>query len=204
MAQSYTGPIFSGQPDWARVPIARLESFHWEKESPYRPASFAQLCAVRGEGIFVRMWSFESPIRAVAAKRDDPVYQDSCLECFLNPFPAQQNSYINFEMNPNGVFLTEFGSEREGRERLSRLTEQSPSVTPFTLPSPQGDAWGVLLFVPCELVESLYHQPFSLRQLRWQAIFINAAMKRRILILAHISQWGVRSSAFITHSVSGG
>lgn len=77
MAQSYTGPIFSGQPDWARVPIARLESFHWEKESPYRPASFAQLCAVRGEGIFVRMWSFESPIRAVAAKRDDPVYQDS-------------------------------------------------------------------------------------------------------------------------------
>lgn len=32
MAQSYTGPIFSGQPDWARVPIARLESFHWEKE----------------------------------------------------------------------------------------------------------------------------------------------------------------------------
>lgn len=51
MAQSYTGPIFSGQPDWARVPIARLESFHWEKESPYRPASFAQLCAVRGEGI---------------------------------------------------------------------------------------------------------------------------------------------------------
>ena len=41
MAQSYTGPIFSGQPDWARVPIARLESFHWEKESPYRPASFA-------------------------------------------------------------------------------------------------------------------------------------------------------------------
>ena len=36
MAQSYTGPIFSGQPDWARVPIARLESFHWEKESPYR------------------------------------------------------------------------------------------------------------------------------------------------------------------------
>lgn len=76
MAQSYTGPIFSGQPDWARVPIARLESFHWEKESPYRPASFAQLCAVRGEGIFVRMWSFESPIRAVAAKRDDPVYQD--------------------------------------------------------------------------------------------------------------------------------
>ena len=53
MAQSYTGPIFSGQPDWARVPIARLESFHWEKESPYRPASFAQLCAVRGEGIFV-------------------------------------------------------------------------------------------------------------------------------------------------------
>ena len=98
MAQSYTGPIFSGQPDWARVPIARLESFHWEKESPYRPASFAQLCAVRGEGIFVRMWSFESPIRAVAAKRDDPVYQDSCLECFLNPFPAQQNSYINFEI----------------------------------------------------------------------------------------------------------
>lgn len=84
------------------------------------------------------------------------------LQLFLNPFPAQQNSYINFEMNPNGVFLTEFGSEREGRERLSRLTEQSPSVTPFTLPSPQGDAWGVLLFVPCELVESLYHQPFSI------------------------------------------
>lgn len=204
MAQSYTGPIFSGQPDWARVPIARLESFHWEKESPYRPASFAQLCAVRGEGIFVRMWSFESPIRAVAAKRDDPVYQDSCLECFLNPFPAQQNSYINFEMNPNGVFLTEFGSEREGRERLSRLTEQSPSVTPFTLPSRRGTLGACCCSCPASWWNRFIISPFPLRQLRWQAIFINAAMKRRILILAHISQWGVRSSAFITHSVSGG
>ena len=105
MAQSYTGPIFSGQPDWARVPIARLESFHWEKRISLSPRLICAALRRAGEGIFVRMWSFESPIRAVAAKRDDPVYQDSCLECFLNPFPAQQNSYINFEMNPNGVFF---------------------------------------------------------------------------------------------------
>ena len=49
MAQSYTGPILGGKPDWARVPVARLESFHWEGESPYRPASFAQLCAGGGD-----------------------------------------------------------------------------------------------------------------------------------------------------------
>ena len=61
-------------------------------------------------------------------------------------------------------FLTEFGSEREGRERLSRLTEQSAHALPPALlvAAPAGDAWGVLLFVPCELVESLYHQPFSI------------------------------------------
>uniref|UniRef100_UPI003FEF4EFB carbohydrate-binding family 9-like protein n=1 Tax=Candidatus Fimivicinus sp. TaxID=3056640 RepID=UPI003FEF4EFB len=162
MAQSYAGPIFDGSPDWARVPIARLESFHWEGDAPYRPASFAQLCAVRGKGVFVRMWSFEEPVRAVACERDDPVYKDSCLECFLNPFPALQNAYLNFEMNPKGVFLTEFGPGREGRVRLSKMTDWAPVVTPFSLSTPQGDAWGVLLLIPVELIEAVYGRPFPI------------------------------------------
>ena len=152
MAQSYAGPIFDGLPDWARVPIARLESFHWEGEAPYRPASFAQLCAVRGKGVFVRMWSFEEPVRAVACERDDPVYKDSCLECFLNPFPALENGDLDFEMNPKGVFLAEFGPGREGRVRLSKMTDLAPVVTPFSLSTPQGDAWGVLLLIPVEQI----------------------------------------------------
>lgn len=163
MERSYFGPICDGQPDWARIPFARLESFHWEKAAgAYRPASFAQLCAVRGEGILVRMWSFETPIRAVACERDDPVYQDSCLECFLNPFPSQQDAYLNFEMNPRGVFLAEFGPGREGRVRLSVLTELSPTVTPFSLQTPLGDAWGVQLFVPRALIEAVYNRPFPI------------------------------------------
>lgn len=162
MERSYTGPIVSGSPDWGRIPAARLESFHWEGETPYRPASFAQLCAVRGQGLFVRMWSFETPVRAVAAERDAPVYQDSCLECFLNPFPALQNAYLNFEMNPKGVFLAEFGPGREGRVKLKEKTALSPSVMPFSLPTPQGDAWGVLLSVPCALIEAVYGRAFPL------------------------------------------
>ncbi len=159
MAQTYTGPIFDGQPDWGRVPSARLGNFHWEKEVPYRPAAFAQLCAVRGQGVFVRMWSFEEPVRAAASRRDDPVYEDSCLECFLNPFPEQEN-YLNIEMNPKGVFLAEFGPGRVGRTRLAELTPLSPEVSPFSLATPQGDAWGVLLSIPCELLEAVYRRPF--------------------------------------------
>lgn len=162
MEPAYTGPICDGQPDWPRIPAARLESFHWEGEGAYRPASFAQLCAVRGEGVFVRMWSFEAPVRAVACERDDPVYKDSCLECFLNPFPAQQGAYLNFEMNPKGVFLAEFGPGREERVRLSEITELSPTVTPFALQTPQGDAWGVLLRIPCALIEAVYGRPFPI------------------------------------------
>lgn len=162
MEPAYTGPICDGQPDWAKIPVAKLESFHWEGEGAYRPASFAQLCAVRGAGIFVRMWSFESPIRAVACQRDDPVYEDSCLECFLNPFPARQSAYLNVEMNPRGVFLAEFGPGREGRVKLSGMTELSPTVTPFSLPTPQGGAWGVLLLIPRALIEAVYGQLFPI------------------------------------------
>ena len=51
MAQSYTGPIFGGQPDWARVPVARLESFHWEGgiSLPPRLVCAALRCAGGGD-----------------------------------------------------------------------------------------------------------------------------------------------------------
>ena len=79
----YKTSCFKSDPDWADVPVAAIASWHWEEGEIYRPPSFAQLCAIGGEGLCARLWSFEPSPRATLTKRDDPVYEDSCLELFL-------------------------------------------------------------------------------------------------------------------------
>ena len=88
MSTVYQSFSFSTAPIWDRVPVGAIGHYHWESDTPYRPKSFFQLCFVKDKGVFVRLWSDETDLRAVCTDRDDPVWEDSCLECFLQPVPG--------------------------------------------------------------------------------------------------------------------
>ena len=155
----YPAPIYEGGPCFETAPIAQIDSFHWEGERPYRPRSVARLCAVRNGGIYYRAFSNEADLRAVCTRRDEPVYEDSCLELFLNPYPEQSDSYLNVEINPNGAFLCQFGPAREGREWVRELTPLSPEVNAFR----EEGGWGVAVHLSEEFLRSLYGEGYHTR-----------------------------------------
>lgn len=163
--KSYHSYIFERPIDWKDVPIAEINSFHWEADTPYRPKSYAQLAAMKAEGLYVRMWSFEEKPRCIYTKDGDPVYRDSCLECFFtlqNPVDESPCFYINFEMNANAVLLTEFGNGRgHARRKTEHFSAHAPQVTPFSFQEDSQTAWGVLLFIPEALLSDLYNNPIS-------------------------------------------
>lgn len=161
MDRVYTSYIFQDKPDWSVVPAAPLDIFHWEAElgtaNPYRPKSFAALCAVKSKGIFARLWSFEpqEKISIRTQERDGRIWCDSCLELFLQPLCGRAE-YWNIEVNPNGVYLSQFGPARENRVFFREITEAEPSITPFSL-SKQGEiAWGAEFFVSEALISQLF------------------------------------------------
>ena len=116
-----------------RAPAAPIDLFNWEKDGYSRPESYARLYGVENVGLFARLWSFEDSVRCECTKRDDPVYTDSCLEIFLKPVTGDER-YVNFEVNRNGVYLSQIGEKREGRRFIREITSLEPTITPFTLP----------------------------------------------------------------------
>ncbi|WP_201007796.1 carbohydrate-binding family 9-like protein [Paenibacillus glycanilyticus] len=63
----------------------------------------------------------ESPVMR-HRQHGDPVYQDSCVEFFVQPLPARDSRYLNFELNAAGVLLLEIG-ENGGSKRKRILPE---------------------------------------------------------------------------------
>ncbi|NLA76902.1 MAG: hypothetical protein GX851_03590 [Clostridiales bacterium] len=156
----YTFPILRAKGETSALSEYRLESFHWEAAEPYRPAVFFSVFAVNGNGIYCRARVYEESPRTVCTERDEPVYEDSCLEFFLAPVDGR-NEYLNIECNSGGVFLSQFGASREGRVFVKELTAEAPAVTPFSGSDTEGSFWGVEICVPEPLIGALYGIDFS-------------------------------------------
>ncbi|MCM3631108.1 carbohydrate-binding family 9-like protein [Paenibacillus glycanilyticus] len=68
----------------------------------------------------------------------DPVYQDSCVEFFLQPLPTRDERYLNFELNAAGVLLLEIGEPGQKRKRiLPEATSQFGIRTALGLWNPE-------------------------------------------------------------------
>ena len=69
-----------------------------------RPEAYA-IATDKADAISFRLWCFEKHPRITCREPNSAVYLDSCLEVFLNPFPAFSEDYLNFEMNAAGALL---------------------------------------------------------------------------------------------------
>ncbi len=61
----------------------------------------------------------EKRVRARHTRFQDPVYKDSCVEFFVDPFPDHGLGYLNFETNAAGALLAAFGTGKTRAKRLS-------------------------------------------------------------------------------------
>lgn len=151
----YTAPIFKSAADAKDFPVFPINSFHWEKDGYSRPESYAGIFAVENEGIRAILWSFEENTRCECHRRDDPIYTDSCLEFFVMPVDGDKR-YINFEVNPEGVYLSEMGETRENRRLIKDLTDLEPVISTMTVEESGKTAWGYEIILPFKFLSELY------------------------------------------------
>jgi hypothetical protein len=155
-------PLFHQEEEaaWSRSAYMPLKSWHWGTEQKH-PQTIAYAYAVKDVGFFVKMTSCEpqNQRRAEYTQRDEPVYEDSCMEVFLQPRDGDPR-YINIEVNPNGAFLCQLGEERENRVFLRQLTPLAPLVKV----SLDSSVWVVEIMIPLKLLRALYGEDFHFFQ----------------------------------------
>lgn len=168
--------VFDESPDWESVPTASIDSWHWEGSEIFRPPSFAKLCGVREKGLYAKLWSFEDSPRRECSKRDDPVYEDSCLEFFVQP-DEKSDTYLNFEFNCNGVYLSQVGKSRNERTFLSELTDLEPEIKTFEINKNAVKAWGIELFLSQNFLRLVTDSNYSLSKGKLRANFYKCGDK---------------------------
>ncbi len=156
MIKTYRTFTFENEPDWNKVACGQVDFYQWETEKQYRPKCSFQLCFVKEKGIFLKMRTDETNIRAVCKGRDENCWEDSCMEFFFKPF-SHRDEYLNFEMTAGGAYLCAAGKSRDNRIFLKELTKKEPTV----LAEINHGGWSVELFVPCKLIDEVFGEHFS-------------------------------------------
>lgn len=151
--KQYNTYVFENEISWQDVPEEKLGCFLWDSAAEYNV--YFKMCFLKGRGIALRMRCNETELRSVGKVRDDRVWEDSCMEMFICPF-ENRDEYVNFEINCEGVYLSQFGATRENRVLIKDLTDIEAQVaTDIT-----DDGWSLELFVPCKLISEVYKQEF--------------------------------------------
>lgn len=102
-------------------------------------------------GIILEFTVREAPGPVIFRTFQDPVWQESCVELFLNPFPDEDSYYLNLESNRAGTLLAAWGRDRFNRRALS--LEEAGAVESL---SASGEGWWKLAHrLPWSLLESL-------------------------------------------------
>ncbi|WP_312101703.1 carbohydrate-binding family 9-like protein [Lachnoclostridium sp.] len=127
-------------------PVCYIDHFQWTKG--YRVEAFAQIALLDNYGLVVSMTAVEqNPLRRFT-EDEDPVYQDSGLEIFINFGPDNQKfEYLNFEMNANGAMLSHCGTIKN-RRKISDVT----SYHAICKAELNDNDWNILLKIPMELI----------------------------------------------------
>ena len=133
-------------PDWQRAETQYLSPCRW---SPNPPPRVSVQALWRDDALLFRLCSHAAPSRAVNTAPDSPVWEDSCLECFLS---ADGQQYLNLEGNANGAMLAAFGPDRHKRERLAERGLRRPTLACTV----RDDSWEAVYTVPLETLEALF------------------------------------------------
>jgi hypothetical protein len=132
---------------------------HHRPEGAIAPETRGQVVYLPGEGLEVSMWCREANPRAIYHNPNDPVHTDSCMEAFLNCFPAlPEYGYIGLEMNANGASHCSFGTARNTRDYVLKRGLPHPEVRVDWIKRDGGDWWRATCLLRQELLEALYER----------------------------------------------
>lgn len=108
-----------GEPSfWSTIPSLKINYYLW-LDNDYRPLVEVRLCHSH-QSLYVHFDVFEAMVRVRYTQFQDPVYKDSCVEMFIDPFPEKRIGYVNVETNAAGAMLVAIGPDRSRRTPIPR------------------------------------------------------------------------------------
>jgi hypothetical protein len=141
---------------WARVAEGRIDQFPWPDRSGRRRTTFRAVWC--DDALYLRYDCEDRYISAEAARTNDHVWKDSCVEFFVAPNPSKPLNYYNFEMNCAGTFL--MGTHCDwGEGYMDRSIDIGIQVAttvpgPIKAESPEDDGWSLVARVPWDHFET--------------------------------------------------
>lgn len=162
-------------PAWSRAGTIEVASFRPEGSS-HRPRTRARLLHA-DDGLLGIFRVEDRYVRCRHTRFQDPVYEDSCVEVFLQPKPDR--GYLNFEMNCGGALLSTHVTDPRrvpgGFAAFTRLPESDGRQVRVhgSLPrvvEPEIDVpveWELSFFVPTALLEAYVGPIGPLTGQRW-------------------------------------
>lgn len=132
--------------NWEHAETQYLSPCRW---SPNPPPHVSVQALWRDDALIFRLCSDTPPSRAVNTAQDSPVWEDSCLECFLS---ADGQHYLNLEGNANAAMLAAFGPDRNNRQRLADMGIPRPRLQAAAC----GTGWEAVYTVPAETLHLLF------------------------------------------------
>lgn len=147
--KTYLVKRVSGAPDWSAIPVMAVDHVMW---TPDFGISMTARIAYDETAIYVYQRCVEKNIRAELTGLLAHVCEDSCMEFFLSPCPAD-GRYLNFEVNPNGCLHLGFGHGRQDSMRLlpKKADERFGITTART-----ADGWELTYRIPLEFLRCFY------------------------------------------------
>jgi len=139
----------SGVPDWETVPVMAVDEVMW---MPDHGISMTARIAYDETAIYVCQRAVEENIRAELTGLLAHVCEDSCMEFFLSPCPAD-GRYLNFEVNPNGCLHLGFG---HGRHDSMRLLPKKADERFRIAVTRREDGWELTYRIPLEFLRCFY------------------------------------------------
>ena len=147
---------------WSRAEPLEVAAFRPES-SDHRPRTRARLLHA-ADGLYGIFRVDDRYVLCRHTRFQDPVYEDSCVEIFLQP--KADRGYLNFEMNCGGALLSTHITDHRrvpgGFAAFTRLTKEEvrgvrvrtslPSRVEPEIPGPV--EWELSFFIPTALLES--------------------------------------------------
>lgn len=146
--------------------LATVDTLNWPERFP-ETLSVNVSVAHNDDTLFLCFRVGGEQLRAVNTHDFDPVWQDSCVEFFMQR--EGESTYRNFEWNALGALLA---TRRESRESFQRLTDEVKSIRRYSLiqhryeDDRQLADWQLYLEIPKQAMGFLPGESLARQQIR--------------------------------------
>jgi len=160
---------------WDRADRVSIDRFLWT--SPERQPRTTVRMLYNDETLYLHYTVVDRHSYARTTTLNGPVWEDSCVEFFANPRPADRAEYVNFEANCVGTFHLGYGTSRTNRvlvdpELADDVQIQGSMDVPTKRAGSTDEGWWLAVGLPFDMLSAFTGVTINpSRGTRWRGNF---------------------------------